>query len=118
MSYSLAPGLSAKQKFKRSDEIMATELQRLERKDTLRRLSRLYRLRDSMDRPGRHRVLNAVGKAVATGTMERPIPLTVQRNETFDVAADTDTTAGRPGFPGTVPLRRQGGLERDAPIIT
>jgi len=30
---SLAPGLSAKQKRKRSDEIMATALQRLERKD-------------------------------------------------------------------------------------
>jgi hypothetical protein len=30
---SLAPGLSAKQKRKRSDEIMATALKRLERKD-------------------------------------------------------------------------------------
>jgi hypothetical protein len=30
---SLAPGLSAKQKHKRSDEIMATALKRLERKD-------------------------------------------------------------------------------------
>jgi hypothetical protein len=30
---SLAPGLSAKQKRKRSDEVMATALKRLERKD-------------------------------------------------------------------------------------
>jgi hypothetical protein len=30
---SLAPGMSAKQRRKRSDEIMATALQRLERKD-------------------------------------------------------------------------------------
>jgi arylsulfatase A-like enzyme len=34
-------------------------------------------------------VLKVDGKAVATGTMERTMPLTVQWNETFDVAADT-----------------------------
>jgi hypothetical protein len=33
MRYSLAPGLSAKQKRKGSDAIMATALKRLERKD-------------------------------------------------------------------------------------
>jgi hypothetical protein len=32
-SYSLSPGLSAKQKRKQFDEIMATALKRLERKD-------------------------------------------------------------------------------------
>jgi hypothetical protein len=48
--------------------------------------------------------------------MERTIPFTVQWNETFDVAADTDTTADDRGY--QVPFRFTARLASDTTLAT